>query len=134
MFQLLFTYGMLMDGLSGHTFLLDSEFLGYGILYGIRLVQLNDGYPAVLDGESSISGEVYRVDDQTIDAIDYFEGFNPKAPEESLFIRKTKPIRLLPYGDFVDACVYILNAERVRSFVDIPFYNWREFVKKLLNM
>jgi gamma-glutamylcyclotransferase (GGCT)/AIG2-like uncharacterized protein YtfP len=134
MFKLLFVYGSLMSGLSAHTFLLDTDFISYGILYGARLIQLKEGYPAVIEGEGRVFGEVYKVDIATLSAIDLFEEFFEEFPEKSTYIRKIKPIKLIPYGEFVDSFVYFLNPEVLEEtdFTDVPFGNWREFVKKLM--
>ncbi len=134
MFKLLFVYGSLMSGLSAHSFLFDSDFISHGILFGARLIQLRDGYPAVIEGEGKVFGEVYKVDEATLTAIDLFEEFFEGFPERSMYVRKEKPVKLIPYGDFVDSWVYFLNPLMVdeMDFTDIPFGNWREFVKKLM--
>ncbi|WP_297446841.1 gamma-glutamylcyclotransferase family protein [Desulfurobacterium sp.] len=130
MFQLLFVYGTLMSGFSANVFLSDNQFIGYGVLYGARLLHLDEGYPAVVDGDGRVFGELYQVDTLTLKAIDFFEAF----PEKSLYIRTIRPVRLLPYGDFVDAWVYILNPCFIdsKSYIEIPGGNWRDFLKKLL--
>jgi len=135
-YQLLFVYGTLMNGLSAHTFLIDSPFISHGILYGARLVHLRDGFPGVIEGEGTVFGEVYRVDELTLKAIDLFEEFNELFPEESFYIRKLKPVRLIPMNEFVEAWVYFLNPMLVEDldFTEVPFGNWREFLKKFLKM
>ncbi|WP_456436829.1 gamma-glutamylcyclotransferase family protein [Desulfurobacterium sp.] len=134
MFQLLFVYGTLMSGFSANVFLSDNQFIGYGVLYGARLLHLDEGYPAVVDGDGRVFGELYQVDTLTLKAIDFFEDFFEAFPEKSLYIRTIRPVRLLPYGDFVDAWVYILNSCFIdsKSYIEIPGGNWRDFLKKLL--
>jgi gamma-glutamylcyclotransferase (GGCT)/AIG2-like uncharacterized protein YtfP len=135
-YELLFVYGTLMSGLSAHTFLFDSEFVAHGILYGAKLLHIEDGYPGVIEGEGEVFGEVYRVDSLTLAAIDLFEEFYEHFPERSLYIRTRKPVRLIPFNDFVDAWVYILNPSAVErlSFTEVPFGNWKEFIKKLMKL
>ncbi len=129
--HLLFVYGTLMSGFSAHTFLIDAQFISHGILYGARLVHLEEGFPGVIEGEGEVFGEVYRVDEITLKAIDLYEEFNELLPKESLFIRKVKPIRLIPMNEWVEAWVYLLNPSLVEEFIEVPFGNWREFIKKL---
>ena len=135
-YQLLFVYGTLMSGLSAHAFLIDSPFVSHGVLYGARLVHLKDGFPGAIEGEGTVFGEVYRVDDITLRAIDLFEEFNELFPEDSFYIRKLKQIRLIPMNEFVEAWVYVLNPLLIDSleFTEIPFGNWREFLKNFLKI
>lgn len=135
-YNLLFVYGTLMSGLSAHVFLIDSEFVSHGILYGAKLLHLEEGYPGVVESEGEVFGEVYRVDDLTLAAIDLFEDFNELFPEKSFYIRRQKPVKLIQFNDFVDAWVYILNPLVLKelSFTEIPFGNWKEFIKKLVNL
>ncbi len=133
MFQLLFVYGSLMSGFSANVFLSDMEFVGYGILYGTKLLYLNKGYPAVIEGKGKVFGEIYRVDSITLKAIDAFEDFFKNLPEKSFYCREKKSVRLLPYRDFLDAWVYFLNPTFLSvEHVEIPSGNWREFIKKFL--
>jgi len=135
-YQLLFVYGTLMSGLSAHAFLLDSVFISHGVLYGAKLVHLSEGYPGVVEGEGKVFGEVYRVDDFTLKAIDLFEDYNEFFPEESFYLRKKKYVRLIPMNEFVEAWTYFLNPSVLESFefTEIPMGNWKEFLKHLLKL
>ncbi|MEO2083789.1 MAG: gamma-glutamylcyclotransferase family protein, partial [Desulfurobacteriaceae bacterium] len=121
-YHLLFVYGTLMRGFSAHAFLLDSDFVSYGVLYGARLLHLEDGYPGAVEGEGEIYGEVYRVDSVTLKALDLFEEFYEERPEDSFYVRKRKFVRLIPYNDFVEVWVYLLNPVRLEalSFTEVP--------------
>ena len=132
--ELLFVYGTLMSGFSAHTLLKDAHFVAHGVLYGAKLLHVEDKFPAVIDGEGKVFGEVYRVETFTLKAVDIFEGFYEEFPENSFYLREKRPIRLIPYGDFVEAWVYILNPRFLSSlkFTEIPFGSWREFVSKLV--
>ncbi len=131
-YELLFVYGTLMSGFSAHTFLMDSQFISHGILYGAKLIHLPQGFPGALEGKGKIVGEVYRVDRLTLKAIDIYEDYNEEFSEESLFIRKLKPVKLIPLNEWIEAWVYILNKELLEEFTEIPLGNWREFIEKLL--
>jgi len=130
--HLLFVYGTLMSGFSAHAFLIDAQFISHGILYGARLVHLEEGFPGAIEGEGEVIGEVYRVDELTLKAIDLYEEFNELFPEESFFIRKLRPVRLIPMNEWVEAWVYLLNPKLAGEFTEVPFGSWREFIKKLL--
>lgn len=131
-YELLFVYGTLMSGFSAHAFLMDSQFISHGILYGARLIHLPQGFPGALEGEGEVIGEVYRVDSLTLKAIDIYEDYNEAFKNESLFIRKLKPIKLIPLNEWVEAWVYIFNEKLLKEFTEIPLGNWREFIEKLL--
>ncbi|WP_456456887.1 gamma-glutamylcyclotransferase family protein [Thermovibrio sp.] len=131
-YELLFVYGTLMSGFSAHAFLMDSQFISHGILYGARLIHLPQGFPGALEGEGEVIGEVYRVDSLTLKAIDAYEDYNEEFENESLFIRKLKPIKLIPLNEWVEAWVYIFNEKLLEEFTEIPLGNWREFIEKLL--
>ncbi len=134
--ELLFVYGTLMSGFSAHAFLMDSEFVSHGVLYGAKLLHIEDGFPAAVEGEGEVFGEVYRVDSLTLAAIDVFEEVWEDFPEKSFFFRKRKFVRLIPMNDFVEAWVYVLNPKflPVISYTEVPFGNWKEFIKKLIKL
>jgi len=71
--QLVFVYGTLRHGQSNHHLLVQSEWLGnYATPPLYSLYDLGP-YPAVVDGHSVIYGEVYRVDDATLQQLDILE-------------------------------------------------------------
>jgi gamma-glutamylcyclotransferase (GGCT)/AIG2-like uncharacterized protein YtfP len=71
--------------------------VGEGTVAGI-LYDLGDYPGAVLDPMSGkkIFGTVFRlpIDPNILDEFDRYEGFNPSAPDMSLFIRRCCPVRL----------------------------------------
>ncbi|HAS6311208.1 TPA: gamma-glutamylcyclotransferase [Vibrio vulnificus] len=71
--HLVFVYGTLRKGESNHHYLQHSEFLG-GCQSGqeYRLYDLGD-YPAVGEGNRAVSGEVYLIDDATLQVLDKLE-------------------------------------------------------------
>ncbi len=71
--HLLFVYGTLRKGESNQEFLIHSEFLGrHETLPQYSLYDLGT-HPAVIEGHSSIQGEVYLIDDETLARIDVLE-------------------------------------------------------------
>ncbi|WP_457680737.1 gamma-glutamylcyclotransferase family protein [Thermovibrio sp.] len=126
-FPLLFVYGKFMSGFSAHAFLFDAQFISHGILYGAKLLHLKDGIPGAVEGEGKVLGEVYRVDEITLEAIELYTEIN-----DNLFIKKRKPILLIPLNEWVEAWVFLLNPNRLSEYVELPFGSWREFIKNLL--
>lgn len=72
-----FVYGTLKQGHGNHPALSEAEFLGRCVLTGnVTLVDLG-WYPGLVRDaaeESSVFGEVYRVDESTLDTLDLIEG------------------------------------------------------------
>lgn len=69
----LFVYGTLRAGHVAHGMLQGARFLGSRGAPGFRLVDLGE-YPAIVPGEGTVAGELYEVDDATLEAIDQYEG------------------------------------------------------------
>lgn len=71
--HLLFVYGTLRKGESNQGFLESAQFLGrHETLPKYALYDLG-AYPAVIEGHSSITGEVYLIDDDTLARVDALE-------------------------------------------------------------
>ncbi|EGR7977624.1 gamma-glutamylcyclotransferase [Vibrio vulnificus] len=71
--HLVFVYGTLRKGESNHHYLEKSEFLGgCQSAQDYRLYDLGD-YPALGEGNRAINGEVYLIDDETLQALDKLE-------------------------------------------------------------
>jgi gamma-glutamylcyclotransferase (GGCT)/AIG2-like uncharacterized protein YtfP len=72
-----FVYGSLMEGFWNHTRVLEGkvEILGRGRVRG-SLYHLREGYPALLEGEDDVVGEVVGpVDKDLLRQLDYLEGY-----------------------------------------------------------
>lgn len=72
----IFVYGSLKKGFGNHSFLSDSTFLGTTTTAESTYSMLSLGaFPAVIPGgENAIQGELYEVDDSTLQDIDKLEG------------------------------------------------------------
>jgi gamma-glutamylcyclotransferase (GGCT)/AIG2-like uncharacterized protein YtfP len=71
--QLVFVYGTLRKGEINHNLLESSEFIGgYVTEPKFELHDLGE-YPGLVEGTSSIVGEVYRVNDETLAQLDILE-------------------------------------------------------------
>jgi gamma-glutamylcyclotransferase (GGCT)/AIG2-like uncharacterized protein YtfP len=109
---LLFVYGSLMSGGErGHFLDRDHKvrFLGMAITYG-TLYDLGD-FVGLIETENGppVRGELYEViDEETFFAtLDVIEGYWPKEPGRSLYIRKLIPVETS--GGLVYAFAYIYN-------------------------
>ncbi|MFC1745111.1 gamma-glutamylcyclotransferase family protein [Candidatus Riflebacteria bacterium] len=116
--NLIFVYGTLRRGLSNHAqFLSDSEYIGTAKTVE-KYAMYADGIPYVVTAEphSIITGEVYRVNEQTLAEIDRLEGhpdyyfrvkveiilMNRERIMAWLYFCREKRGVLLKSGDFLD--------------------------------
>ncbi|MEL7533689.1 MAG: gamma-glutamylcyclotransferase family protein [Bacteroidota bacterium] len=53
-----------------------------------KLYDLGD-YPALIAGKGTVHGEIFEIlDDQVFAILDQYEGYDPKSPETSLYVRE----------------------------------------------
>lgn len=116
MIKHVFVYGTLKRGKGNNFKMRDkTEFVSEAHVPG----KLYDcGLPCyVMDDEGTVHGEVFLIKDgSVIDELDWFEGYNSKHPDASLYIRAAVKASL-PDGSTVDAWVYEYNdqpSEKVR--------------------
>ena len=72
-----------------------------------------DGYPGVMvSGEtrSEVDGFLFEVPSELFGRLDAYEGFDPRRPETSLFLRQCVAVTR-PDGSSVMAWVYLYNGE-----------------------
>lgn len=110
----LFVYGSLMKGMVHHNKIaaMVTEIKPatcQGVLYRLPV-----GYPAMVEGETSVKGELVTLDNfkELIKIIDEFEGYSMQNPEKSLYIRAEKQV-LVDDGSSVAADVYFLNPAKL---------------------
>lgn len=74
--NLVFVYGTLRNGRSNHHLLKDAYCHGVGRSEASYAMYLKNGYPYITSSENryQIVGELYSVDDDTLLALDRFEG------------------------------------------------------------
>ncbi len=88
-----FVYGTLRKGGSNHFRMVGTDFVGSGRISG-KMFRI-DWYPAlVAGGESFVRGELYRANDETLEALDEFEGITPGAREPREYRRVKVPVTL----------------------------------------
>jgi gamma-glutamylcyclotransferase (GGCT)/AIG2-like uncharacterized protein YtfP len=99
-----FVYGTLRKGGSNHFRMAGVDFVGEGKISG-RMYKM-DWYPAlVCGGETSVNGELYRVSDEVLRHLDFFEGITPDASEPREY-RRVKTLVSLNNGASEEAWVW----------------------------
>lgn len=112
-----FVYGTLKEGHGNHPALASAEFLGTHVVEG-GYKMYNMGYfPGVVrdaDSTDSLHGEVYLVDEPTLQHLDFIEG-HPNFYERTKISTPWKR-----------AWVYLLRPEDVEGQPVIPLGDWRD--------
>lgn len=102
--QPVFVYGTLRRGGSNHFRMSGTDFVGEGKVSG-KMYKIT-WYPALLcGGETFVKGELYRVSDATLQALDSFEGISADATEPREYHRIKTSVRLSS-GKIEDAWVW----------------------------
>ncbi|MBI5591836.1 MAG: gamma-glutamylcyclotransferase [Deltaproteobacteria bacterium] len=107
----LFIYGSLLNGMSGNPVLSDTHFLGVGFTTGHPYDLAYDfgDYPTIESENGSAYGELYDIDSKKLKTLDKIKGYNPKAAQHSLYVRKEINCILLNDGSQIDAFAYFYN-------------------------
>ncbi|MCC6277819.1 MAG: gamma-glutamylcyclotransferase [Oligoflexia bacterium] len=111
----LFVYGSLMKGMVHHG-KLASQVKDVkpascpGLLYRLPV-----GYPAMIEGEGTVKGELLTINNfkEVFAILDEFEGFSPTNPEKSLYVRAEKQIAVDGGKKPVNGFVYVLNRNKL---------------------
>ncbi|MEW6661385.1 MAG: gamma-glutamylcyclotransferase family protein [Bacillota bacterium] len=102
MAAMVFVYGTLMHGRSNHHYLKKAKFLGQAVARGIALYAVTPFYPgAVVDPDKMVMGEVYEVDNPTMEKLDELED------NGTLYRRELLPVVLKNNGEVIKAWVYL---------------------------
>jgi len=105
----LFVYGLLRPGFEGAELLGDARTLGAATTRG-WLYELG-GYPGLIAGEGTVHGIVCDVYAARLPAIDEFEGYDPRDPAGSLYLRETLTAWCVDTGKAVIAQAYRYNRQ-----------------------
>lgn len=123
-----FVYGSLRGKGVNHHYLAASRFIANACTKG-SLYRINGfSYPALLEGEAWIVGELYEVDAQTEHHLDELEGYIALDHPENLYHKKLMDIVDDRYEPLGKAYVYVFNADGVHAkhmtFEPIPENNY----------
>lgn len=125
--MLIFTYGTLMKGYWNHHVMKEAQgkFIGRGKIRNKEMYYAYRGsFPVVIEGVGDVYGEVYEIEDRVIVAggfygnyktkplkiLDKLEGYRPKDPKSSMYIRK-RALCTLENGNEVWVSFYYWNGE-----------------------
>ena len=121
---MIFVYGSLLKGLPLSYILDDSDFLGDAVAGGVVLFDLGC-YPAVKCGDGAVIGELYCINDETLQNLDRVEGFYPEDLKNSLYHRRK--IKILLPAISTEVFAYFYNGS-VKGLVKIECGDYREYV------
>ena len=68
-------------------------------------------YPGIIDGEGQVIGEIYEINQVTLNELDKAEGYSPEEPKGSKYIRKEVKIVSTEVDDTVIAYFYNQQVE-----------------------
>ena len=112
-----FTYGTLLRGERNHHYLKDDDFVCTGCIRGFKMFNLGT-YPGIEYGDGRVLGELYLVDDATLEKLDYLE------EEGSLYIRVIS--RVYTDDNEYESYVYVYNHEVENpNYLGDRIYSWK---------
>ena len=121
----MFVYGTLMSGFSNNRLLSNSHLVDRGTTeeeYTLAVTSLPFPFLMEEDGNNYVSGEIYKVDEKTLNAIDQLEGH----PE--WYERKVVSI-VTELGDKLQAWAYFMPKSKLNTVKVIESGNWREYIE-----
>jgi len=112
---IVFVYGTLKKGFRLHSYLNNAKFLGEGFVKGYDMY-LVDWYPAIVKGKGVVYGEIYGVDEETLEILDKVEdeGFLYKRIKEKIYMKNGKTVEGYIY-------VYLKSVEGLKPIIDGVF-------------
>lgn len=116
----LFVYGTLLNGMERFMALNGCSFIGSGVINGV-MFDLGS-YPGISNGNNSIFGEVYKIDDEILKQLDRIEGYTPGDEKYSLYLRRTEKVTLLSEGTSLTAYTYFYNSFDNRKIIESGDY------------
>ncbi|WP_130805777.1 gamma-glutamylcyclotransferase family protein [Senegalia massiliensis] len=135
--MLIFVYGSLMEGFFNYNNYLKNKIKSRklakvkGKLYHLE----NRGYPALLEGDDDVFGELIEIKDfeKNLVSLDTLEGYIEKNSELNEYNRVIKDIKLLDSQKILKAYVYSFNLKNIENRnaekIYIPSGSWREYME-----
>ncbi len=120
--MLVFTYGTLKKGFRNHYLLEDSKYIGDAVTknkYGL-FPSVCGGFPFAIKSysDTEIFGELYDINKETLEKLDYLEGY------PDLYIREE--VEVVLNNDIITATIYFKNEENYKKGVNLnkPISFW----------
>ena len=115
-------YGSLRQGLGNHRLLASSKFLGEDISQPEWKMYSLGGFPGIVKGNSEVTLEVYEVDKDTFESLDWLEGY------PTFYNRR---VINTTYGD---AWVYYLNEpDNYENHGVVETGDWKDYLTNRYN-
>lgn len=124
-----FVYGTLLPGLRLHALLAGSIMVDHGFVEDCKLYDLGD-YPALVEGEGRVVGEIYDIPESILDYLDRVEGYDPKRPQYSLYIRRQVTVWGFA-GEVFEAETYVYNDQIAGEAVLITDGDYRRYLTEV---
>lgn len=112
-----FVYGTLRQGKGNHKLLVNSNFVGKAKTVN-KYEMTASGIPFVDPNKetSNIVGEVYEVNDETLDRLDMLEGYSPEDHNGSWYKRTPVKVKLEQSGEEIDTQIYF-NEQKANTVI-----------------
>ena len=113
-----FTYGTLLRGERNHHLLNDLDFVCEAKVMGFEMFNLGT-YPGIYDGNGTILGEIYYVNDETLKELDILE------EEGSLYTRRI--VKAYSMDKEYDVFIYVYNQKELNpKYIGENIYSWKK--------
>ena len=126
--MLIFVYGTLLSGLERSYVLNSCDFISEAVAGSSCLYNLGS-YPGIKKGDGAVVGELYEVDDITLETLDMIEGFDSTNLNNSLYHRSE--IKIILPNITTKVFAYFYNLPVVESML-IDDGDYRQFLQSEL--
>ena len=119
-----FVYGGFMRGFDLHHYLAGASLVSAASARGA--LYSTGTYPAMIEGNGTVRGELYRFDDIAValEVLDEVEEYDPLETLSSLYLRVLRNVRLDKDGTEVPAWLYFYNRD-VKGLRPVKSGDWR---------
>lgn len=133
----IFVYGSLLEDFFNYNKYLKGKVLkrSYARTKGKLFHQIDKGYPAMIEGDDFVYGELLEIDDwdNTVIELDKLENFYGEDNANNEYNRVLLQIEQLEDSSVISSFVYMYNCKDKQVLEKekyIPYGNWRTFMKR----